>query len=68
MSATASHFSMELALEATSVWVIIWDATRLLICEARYREMRDVSNNLSAFSDVPNYVTDISGQKNTPPI
>lgn len=31
MSATATHFSMELALEPTSVWVIICDATRLLI-------------------------------------
>lgn len=31
MSATATHFSMEPALEPTSVWVIICDATRLLI-------------------------------------
>ncbi|TNN47380.1 hypothetical protein EYF80_042432 [Liparis tanakae] len=29
MSATATHFSMELALEPTSVWVMICDATSL---------------------------------------
>lgn len=40
MSATATHFSMELALEPTSVWVIICDATRLLIFKRKiYKDM-----------------------------